>query len=231
MNQTLLILPLPSDTFWGLATLLGVTLLMGVVFLALWQMGRTAINPLGPLQERLGLSALNPGLVLMLVTLWGLLFLTLTAGLFGLIFDILIHAVPVQGQTEEVWNWRFKLVQITALTGVLGAVTALPFSLLKLLFSRRQTIAAEEGLITERLSKAIEQLGHEDTAVRMGAIHLLDRIMVDSIVDRVMVLRTLNAYLKYRQPPHDRTGTEDVKDLGVDVQAALDVILKWRAQT
>ncbi|SNR27044.1 pentapeptide repeat-containing protein [Puniceibacterium sediminis] len=158
MTKTEITIPLPPDTVWGIATLLGAALAMGMVFLALLQMGRSGVNPLGRLPERLGLSALNPGLVIILITLWGLLFLTLTAGLFGLIFDILVHAVPDGGQTEDVWNWRFKLVQITALTGVLGAVTALPFTLVRIRLTATQNITAAESLFNDKINAATTDL-------------------------------------------------------------------------
>ena len=127
----------------------------------------------------------------------------------------------------EAWDFRFLLAQVVALTGVLGALVALPFTLVRIALTRAQNATAAEVMITERLSKAVELLGNTDTAVRMGAIYLLDRLMVDSAVDRVMVLETLNAYLKYRRAIDAAESAEQVMDMDIDVQAALDVILKW----
>jgi hypothetical protein len=39
---------------------------------------------------------------------------------------------------------------------------------------------AREGQVTERFTKAIEQLGNERTCIRPGAIYSLERIMKDS---------------------------------------------------
>lgn len=111
---------------------------------------------------------------------------------------------------------------------VLAAVIGVPFLVWRSVVAQKQVNVTEQGQITDRISKAVDQLGHENTAVRMGAIHSLERIMVDSENDRVMVMRTLNAYLQYRQsklPPED---SASIPEIEIDTQAALDVILRWQ---
>ncbi len=110
---------------------------------------------------------------------------------------------------------------------VLAAAVGLPFLVWRSVVAQKQVDVVEQGQITDRIAKAVDQLGHKNTAVRMGAIHSLERIMVDSEGDRVVVMRTMNAYLKHRQsqlPPED---PENVPEVEVDMQAALDVILRW----
>ena len=133
----------------------------------------------------------------------------------------------IDGKEVEVMVTEIDRSVMGYLTGVLGALVALPFTLVRIALTRAQNATAAEVMITERLSKAVELLGNTDTAVRMGAIYLLDRLMVDSAVDRVMVLETLNAYLKYRRAIDAAESAEQVMDMDIDVQAALDVILKW----
>lgn len=135
---------------------------------------------------------------------------------------------PTSDSPASDLGWHSSLM--LAMLAAIGALFTLLFAYVRMFTTERQTRAAEEGLITDRISKAIDQLGHENTAVRMGAIHSLERIMVDSMGDRVMVMRTLNAYLQYRQsrlPPEDPANIPEVE---IDVQAALDVMVRWHVE-
>ncbi|MEL7313753.1 MAG: pentapeptide repeat-containing protein [Cyanobacteria bacterium J06559_3] len=49
------------------------------------------------------------------------------------------------------------------------------------MLSRKQLAAAQEQSITDRFSKAVEQLGYENSSVRIGGIHALERIAQDSL--------------------------------------------------
>ncbi len=213
----------------GLFTMLPLLLLFVALAICIRMLRHGALTlpaRLDRLPRDFGLSDLSPAIFWTAAILWGALVLTLTAGLFGLILETLFHAT-VRSSDPEAWDFRFLLAQVVALTGVLGALVALPFTLVRIALTRAQNATAAEVMITERLSKAVELLGNTDTAVRMGAIYLLDRLMVDSAVDRVMVLETLNAYLKYRRAIDAAESAEQVMDMDIDVQAALDVILKW----
>ena len=116
---------------------------------------------------------------------------------------------------------------LTALAGIIGT----PLALIRVFTTERQTAAQETGLITDRISKAIDQLGHKNTAVRIGAIHSLERIIADSSKDRDMVMRTLNAYLVFKsREMDDAKPTPDPPELDVDIQEALDLILRLNMQ-
>jgi hypothetical protein len=85
-----------------------------------------------------------------------------SAGLRGLI--------PVQQQTAVDVD-RSHIIQLGA--GLLAA-GALVYTGLNFRLSR-------EGHVTDRYTKAIEQLGSEHLDVRLGAIYALERIMIDSV--------------------------------------------------
>lgn len=178
------------------------------------------------LAETVGMKGLHPVLFLILVLTWGIVAGTLFAGLYAILWQVIFHAPP-EG-AEDVWNWRFTLAQLVALTTVLGAVIALPITINRLILTRRQTDTVEQGHITDRINKAVELLGHAEPSVRMGAILTLNRIMDDSPIDRVMVLQMLNAYIDYHQPATAGGVDTPVQDTSIDVQAALDVLLKWQ---
>ncbi|WP_439570086.1 pentapeptide repeat-containing protein, partial [Roseovarius mucosus] len=67
--------------------------------------------------------------------------------------------VNSQWQSTDIWDWRFTLAQLAALTTVLGAVIALPITINRLILTRRQTDTVEQGHITDRINKAVEGLG------------------------------------------------------------------------
>lgn len=69
----------------------------------------------------------------------------------------------------------------------------------------RQVLVAQEGQITERFTRAIEQLGSTEMAIRLGGIYALERIANDSDKDYWSIIETLTAYVRenapWREPP------------------------------
>lgn len=64
----------------------------------------------------------------------------------------------------------------------------------------RQVLVAQEGQITERFTRAIEQLGSDRMEVRLGGIYALERIANDSDKDYWTIMETLTAYVRERVP-------------------------------
>ena len=120
------------------------------------------------------------------------------------------------------------------LAGVLGA----PFIVWRTMVAQKQSdiaaksqSVAEQGHITDRITKAVEQLGAErtvktpgkdahgndvtmettvpDIVVRIGSIYALERIAADSQRDQVKVLELLNDYLYVRNADRDTIDLED----------------------
>jgi hypothetical protein len=96
----------------------------------------------------------------------------------------------------------------------------------------RQVQVNQEGQITERFTRAVEQLGSGEVDVRIGGLYGLQRIAEDAEVERGPILEVLSAYVRNRAPwppetgPADRLGP-DVPHLRVrapDVQAAMNVL-------
>ena len=90
--------------------------------------------------------------------------------------------------------------------------------------SRWQLAAAQEQNITDRFSKAVEQLGHSQIPVRIGGIYALARIAQDSRRDHWIVMEVLTAFVRDRRG----LGGADFSDQPVrfdkDVQSAIAVI-------
>src|SRR6266498_450410 len=66
--------------------------------------------------------------------------------------------------------------------------------------TRHELDILREGQITERFTRAIEQLGSDNLDVRLGGIYALERIASSSDVDRGPILEVLTAYVRGHSP-------------------------------
>jgi hypothetical protein len=135
-----------------------------------------------------------------------------------------------QGQLQN--DARATLLQ--ALAGgalLLGAY----FTWRQVQTGRQQVHLAEQGQITERFTRAIDQLGSAHLDVRLGGLYALERIARDSPDDRATIGEVLTAYLRGHAPwpprledqPPIEAAIETVAFLRLrapDVQAALTVL-------
>jgi uncharacterized protein YjbI with pentapeptide repeats len=65
-----------------------------------------------------------------------------------------------------------------------------------------------EGQITERFTRAIEQLGDEKREVRLGGIYALERIAKSSVEDHGPIMEILTAYVRLHAPFPPRRADE-----------------------
>jgi hypothetical protein len=71
--------------------------------------------------------------------------------------------------------------------------------------SQTTTVDSTERRITEQYNKAIEQLGHEKAAVRLGAVYSLERLAQEHTGHRQTVVDVFCSYLRLPyKPPADR---------------------------
>lgn len=133
-----------------------------------------------------------------------------------------------QAQSELQNNARTTLLQaIAGLLVVAGAVA-----------TWQQVQVNREGQITERFTRAVDQIGSEQVDVRIGGIYALERIAKNSPVDRTTVQFILGAFARNHAPwpvgtpggPEHPTAT--VEDQGwmqvraPDVQTAVAVLAR-----
>jgi hypothetical protein len=76
------------------------------------------------------------------------------------------------------------------------AAGALIFPARNFALSRRTLHRAEQGQVTERYTKAIEQLGSDKFDVRIGGIYALERVERDSARDQPTVMEVLAAFVR-----------------------------------
>jgi Pentapeptide repeats (8 copies) len=127
------------------------------------------------------------------------------------------HAAALQTARSAV---RTQLLTLGAGVFAAGALiyTARNFAL-----TRHTVELTEQGQVTDRYAKAIEQLGSNNLDVHIGGIYALERISRDSARDHPTVMEVLAAFIRdHSQPDHD--GGEQDRLTFPDVQAALTVI-------
>ncbi|MFS1302575.1 pentapeptide repeat-containing protein [Streptosporangium longisporum] len=139
-------------------------------------------------------------------------------------------------ERQELLDARHQRPLQTLTTFVTSAGVLLSIVLTAYGFSyTSQTLrATQEGQITDRYTKAVEQLGSPAVDVRLGAIYALRRIAIDSPRDRVTIRDVLVAFVRnhdlcsIKKPPkqckekliEDLSRTSSVR-LATDVYAAL----------
>jgi hypothetical protein len=168
----------------------------------------------------------------------------LLVGFLGLLLLLAIWKVP-QWQGAR-WEGRIEAKEVakqesdtrTTVVQVIGG--ALLF--IGLYFTAKTWRTTQEGQITDRFTKAINQLGEagpEKLAVRLGGIYALERIARDSEKDRWPIMEVLTAYVRENAPwrptppqdtpppqdhPSPRRRTAPQNQPATDIQAVLTVL-------
>ncbi|TCO53469.1 pentapeptide repeat protein [Actinocrispum wychmicini] len=131
-------------------------------------------------------------------------------------------------------NWT----AITSAVTVVTAVGALIFTGLSLNATRdqvgiaqAQNAVAEQGQVTDRYSKAVEQIGQrgdDHLQVRLGGVYALERLARDSPRDQPTIIEVLSAFVRTSvETPVEAQGPGAAcpqRPVAPDVQAALTVL-------
>ena len=156
--------------------------------------------------------------------------LAIVWALFVPLADWLAHhdVGSVKGALHEtaVDNARGRLLTLGA---GLFAAGALVFTARNFTVSRRTLEVTEQGQVTERYTKAIEQLGSDKLDVRIGGIYALERVARDSARDHPTVMEVLTAFIRVHShepwpPPDHPASQEQERSTRPDVQAAVTVV-------
>ena len=122
-------------------------------------------------------------------------------------------------------NYRRTLSQIV---GGLAVLYGLYLTYRRIVATEKNVEVAQEGQVTERFTRAIDQLGQEGErkmAIRLGGIYALERIAKDSEKDHGPVMEVLTAYVRENAPAQERDPAEERTRLPTaDIQAILTVI-------
>jgi uncharacterized protein YjbI with pentapeptide repeats len=100
-----------------------------------------------------------------------------------------------------------------------------------LVFTERTFRLNREGHVTDRYSKAIEQLGNDSVDVRIGGVYALERIARDSRIDYGTITEVLCAFVReHTSQPSNRGRSPLAAPSSADVQAAATVLARRHAE-
>lgn len=132
-------------------------------------------------------------------------------------------------------NLRNLAYATATLVAVLAGSATIFFSSIRVWINERNTRAAEQGLITDRINSAVEGLGAEkivkkdgvettvpNIEVRIGAILALERIAKENSDFHIQIMEILCAYIRNNSKAEQNS--ETVPAIRMDIQLVLEVI-------
>ncbi|RFP88084.1 pentapeptide repeat-containing protein [Rhodobacteraceae bacterium 63075] len=199
---------LPANIAITIGLALGIVLLSALIFFALpVRDGKDRLSDTG------ALGFLNV-FAAILAPIWLFLF----AHILWALYQLAATFEP----TEDGKDLRWHILAFIGLVTALGGLISAPLALIRVWTTERQTRTSEQGHMTDRISKAVEQLGEEKTVkevvdgqtvertvpnieVRIGGLLSLERIAQDSTTydkgrDHVRVMEILCAYVRENAP-------------------------------
>jgi hypothetical protein len=131
------------------------------------------------------------------------------------------HAVPEAPKAVD----RDRLAAQAAIRGTILQTLAGLVVIVGLGFTARSVYLSRETHLTDRLAKAVDQLGSDKPEVRVGGVYALQRLAGNSRVDRTVIADILSGYLTIHVGPAATPPTS----VAADVQTALTVLWKLHA--
>lgn len=102
-----------------------------------------------------------------------------------------------------------------------GILLTIMLTALSLFYTHQNLASSQQGQITDRYTKAVDQLGSDKLDIRLGGIYALERLAVDSPRDDRTVYDVLTTFAR-EHAPKSKAKTPDQPT--TDIQAALTVI-------
>ncbi len=210
--EPVITLNLPAPLVWGTVTLAGLMIASALVYLTLPKDdGATGILSL---RKRMGLDNLHPSLFIAALVLYSGIALLLVIGLLILMLStIALPFDPDMALKDKRTEYLFYVLRIAGLTTVLGAVIALPFTIIRLRLTQRQTDTATEALFNDKMTVANTDLyarrqtrdgGWEDDVPRRNsAIDRLEGLVSERPNQAPRVARLLSVYVRELSGPDE----------------------------
>jgi len=149
----------------------------------------------------------------------------------------LFQQIPGLFAREDKDSRTFAIDVVKTIISALGLIATLlaGIGLIVNYFNSQAEIQlTQQRLITERFSKAVEQIGNTKEEVVIGGIYSLERIAKDSPKDQWTIMEVLTSYIRKNSPipsniqqlkPEERKkALEKLPSVSIPVQAALTVI-------
>ncbi|TRU84605.1 MAG: pentapeptide repeat-containing protein [Microcystis novacekii Mn_MB_F_20050700_S1] len=149
----------------------------------------------------------------------------------------LFQQIPGLFAREDKDSRTFAIDVVKTIISALGLIATLLAGIglfVNYLNSQAERQLTQERLITERFSKAVEQIGNTKEEVVIGGIYSLERIAKDSPKDQWTIMEVLTSYIRKNSPipsnieqlkPEERQkALEKLPSVSIPVQATLTVI-------
>jgi hypothetical protein len=136
--------------------------------------------------------------------------------LIFLLFWLLLWKLP-QSQVAAVPEIKERIDLESKSRQTIAQILGGAALLVGLYFTSQTLRTTQEGQITDRFTKAIDQLGKDTLAVRLGGIYALERIARDSESDYRAVMEVLTAFVRESArvttlPPGRPSGERETKE-------------------
>ncbi|MFO0291150.1 MAG: pentapeptide repeat-containing protein, partial [bacterium] len=149
----------------------------------------------------------------------------------------LFQQIPGLFAREDKDSRTFAIEVVKTIISALGLIATLSAGIVLFLNyrnSQAEMQLTQQRLITERFSKAVEQIGNTKEEVVIGGIYSLERIAKDSPKDQWTIMEVLTSYIRKNSPipsniqqlkPEERKkALKKLPSVSISVQAALTVI-------
>ncbi|MFN9671922.1 MAG: pentapeptide repeat-containing protein [Microcystis sp.] len=149
----------------------------------------------------------------------------------------LFQQIPGLFAREDKDSRTFAIDVVKTIISALGLIATLLAGIgliVNYFNSQAEMQLTQQRLITERFSKAVEQIGNNKEEVVIGGIYSLERIAKDSPKDQWTIMEVLTSYIRKNSPipsnieqlkPEERKkALEKLPSVSIPVQAALTVI-------
>ena len=135
-----------------------------------------------------------------------------------------IRVVPL-AQRDVKPDWRQTLL---AVAGIISALAVGAGLIVTNSANRAQQRLVEQGQVTDRFGRAIDQIGSDKLDVRLGGIYALERLANDSPADEDNIIDVLGAFVRTHagKKPDTLPAKTDVSGPAVDVHAAVTVLAR-----
>jgi hypothetical protein len=133
------------------------------------------------------------------VLLWVMLFTTLFIGLIYVITEAV--RTPYPEGVDDRWNFRFALAKLTAITAVIGALIAFPFTVWRIRLTREQVKLTDASLFNEKFSAAATGLAARKQVTQIaqkGDSKTVLTEWADDLVSRAIAIEQLEGLAKER---------------------------------
>jgi len=198
-TTTTLTLPFSPQAFYTLVLFVALVLGSGLVFALLHGPHHKRPSVIERVRSFFQLDQLPLGVVFLGVLLWVMLFTTLFIGLIYVITEAV--RTPYPEGVDDRWNFRFALAKLTAITAVIGALIAFPFTVWRIRLTREQVKLTDTSLFNEKFSAAATGLAARKQVTQIaqkGDSKTVLTEWADDLVSRAIAIEQLEGLAKER---------------------------------